>query len=211
MDKSTVMSYWFYFLNLEHDFEETARYVEHTFESVDYKINNQDYNHSNKYTYSIEFAKIIMSTCAEVDILLRELCKIVRPESLNSCQANIHKYGSIILSEIPKIIETNTTIRGRKIYPWMGWKYDGLDSRGHHIGTAPEWWRNYNNIKHNRASYYKSANLITSIESLSALLILNIYLHYYNNMQPYPSPKYIDCSYLAKPIFTAFDMEIPTI
>ena len=97
----------------------TARYVEHTFESVDYKINNQDYNHSNKYTYSIEFAKIIMSTCAEIDILLRELCKIVRPESLNNRQANIHKYGSIILSKIPRIIETNTIIRGKKIYPWM--------------------------------------------------------------------------------------------
>jgi hypothetical protein len=39
---------------------------------------------------------------------------------------------------------------------------------------SPEWWKNYNSIKHNRGEEFHKANLITALNMLGGLLILNI-------------------------------------
>ena len=70
MDK---LNHWRYFLSLEADLVDTLRYVEHTAEQ--------------KGVYSFEFARLLMLTCAEIEVVLKVACREFAgaefPESIN--------------------------------------------------------------------------------------------------------------------------------
>ncbi len=85
--------YWDYYLSLENDLLKTKRFVDFSQES-NLKVN------------SIEFARIILSSCAEIDMVCKELCKKLNKPKCN----NIKNYRETILA-----YNSNFNIFNRKV------------------------------------------------------------------------------------------------
>lgn len=156
MKVEKFMMHWDYFVMLERDFFETHRYVEH---SVD-----------NSSSYSSEFAKLILLTCSEIDVVCKTLCQEIDKGS----KANrIDYYRKTIVKRYPSFDKNQVLFRNKLniITPWEGWNENDQ--------TTPQWWGIHNGIKHDRGANFKDANLINSLYSLSALLILLDHLKYF--------------------------------
>jgi hypothetical protein len=78
---------WYFFLALESDLDATARYVEPTEE--------------NDTTYSIEFARILMSAAAEVEVVAKQLLVSKRPLLLR--KSNIEHLRKRFQKHYPKL------------------------------------------------------------------------------------------------------------
>src|SRR5438045_939603 len=74
--------YWEYFLALDSDLETVARYVE--FDPANYK------------TFSIEFVRLILAACSEIDTVAKLLCESI---DATKPRSNINNYRSTILSK----------------------------------------------------------------------------------------------------------------
>lgn len=148
-----VEDYWEYYLSLESNFINTFRYV-----ALD---------EDNSNSYSIEYFGLIQSICSEIDAIMKVLCEL--PGNSDSHLANIFKYKEILESK--NIFLHNDVITLRRsnytnLMPFEDWK-----------NTVPlNWWKNYNNLKHDRLGNIKSANQYNVLVSLSALYLLEIYL-----------------------------------
>lgn len=145
-------THWNYFLALESDLAKTSRYVE--------------FAQSNLNTYSIEFAHILFAAASEVDVIAKLLCKRLRP---NSACKNIDDYRKTLTEELPDLydMKANITRYNLSFSPWVNWKE----------GKNPDWWRSYNDVKHERDKHFKDATLHHVLNAMGALLILTI-VHY---------------------------------
>lgn len=144
--------YWGYYLALESDLEKLARYIE--------------FDESNFETHSIELAHLLLAASSEVDVVMKELCKLLSPESK---LVNIDSYQEIIKEHMTPIISKNVISNryGLTLSPWSNWD----DSK------SPDWWRGYNNIKHDRSIHFSKANLKNVLNSMAGLFITNIYFN----------------------------------
>jgi hypothetical protein len=75
--------HWQYFLAIESDLTVTSRYVE--------------FNRANFATYTIEFARLLLTACAEVDVLAKLLCKRLDPQA---SPGDIRQYREVLLRTI---------------------------------------------------------------------------------------------------------------
>ena len=150
--------HWSYFLSIEQDLVNLSRYVE--------------FSTSNYQTYSIEIARLIISSVSEIDVILKMICKREFPEKNAS---NINAYYSIITEKLPKLIsfEVRMPRWGLYVRPWELWKQ----------GVPPKWWTANNKIKHHRHSNFYQANLFNLLKSLSALFVVNLFLDQENTEQ----------------------------
>lgn len=159
-------SHWQYFLSLEGDLEATVPFVQ----PVD----------DNFHTYSIEFAKILLSASSEVDAVCRVLAKQIDPDARPD---NINKHRKLILSKYPKFPELKILMPrySHTFYPWKAWA----------SGQNPDWWLSYNDVKHKRYRHFPDANLHNAILSLAGLLALLVYLYHDDlerlSLHPWPS------------------------
>lgn len=156
-------SYWHYFLMLESDFIKTLQFVQ--------------LDETNFQTYSLEFAKQLICISSEFETIAKLLCKQIN----GSSAGNIEQYKKVILQRYPKIALTPVHIDQHKkmtIYPLKPWE---------HEGGKINWWNAYNNIKHERHSYFQSATLEHTLHALGSLLILESYLY----CLAYPAPQNI--------------------
>ena len=144
--------YWNHFLSIETDLWETSRYVE--------------FNVENSQTFSTEFTKIILSACAEVDVVLKKIAKMY---GLNKNHSNFGDYLEIIRSEVPTLITEDVIIEkyNLDVSPFRDWNSD----------SELCWHKSYNNLKHNRGDYYKEGNLDNALTSVGALF--TVVIHYY--------------------------------
>lgn len=154
-----INHHWNYFLAIEKDLESLSRYIE--FEA------------RNLNTHSIELAHLLLSSSAEVDVMLKQYCKQLIS---NASPNNINEYKAIILSENSDILNQQILINrfGLVFTPFENWNN----------GNNPDWWRSYIQVKHNRNDYYHEANLQNTINSVGALLLVNVYYYkelFYNN------------------------------
>ncbi|MCH7827205.1 MAG: hypothetical protein IIC75_04405 [Bacteroidetes bacterium] len=149
--KKTTL-YWNYYLALEKDLEVVARYIE--------------FSESNWNTYSIELARLLLAVSSEVDVVIKEICKMLDPSARNN---NIVEYKKTIKEYLPALISETVYLNryGLKFQPWIKW--DKQDS--------PNWWQSYNKVKHERNQYYEKANLQNILNAFGALLITNIYYY----------------------------------
>ena len=144
--------YWNYFIALESDLEDVSRYIE--------------FNKDNFSTYSIELAHLLLASSSEVDVVIKELCKLISPgEKIE----NINDYKGIIKKHLPDFINETIYINRYEISvkPWVNWNNE----------ENPDWWKSYNNVKHKRNLYFNQANLQNTIRSIGALLITNYYYY----------------------------------
>ena len=138
---------------LENDIKELSRYIE--------------FDESNFKVHSIELTRLLLTTSSEVDVVMKELCKLIEP---NSKAENINAYKKIIKDKLPAIINTgvNCPLYGLSLTPWSNWNGDG----------NPEWWRSYNKVKHERSNNYKRANLKNVLNSVAGLFVSNVHYNH---------------------------------
>jgi hypothetical protein len=160
--------YWQYFLAIESDFEATTRYVE---------VSDKNYS-----TYSVEYVRIFLSACSEIDVIAKMLCKRISP---SKDAKSINDYRDIITPVCPKLHTMKVFIPRYEmvLQPWRNW------------GSAknPDWWTGYNAVKHQRDTSFTEANLKNTINSVAALFCFVLY-YYYRDLADIlsPLPKILD-------------------
>lgn len=144
-------SYWQYFLTIEADFAATARYVEVC--------------KANFKTYPVEYAKLLLASASEIDVLCKVLCKKLDADAGRS---NIDEYRACI-TDWTRLHTEKVLVRRYNIElkPWKAWSKK----------SNPKWWSSYNKVKHQRNQYYSEANLQNCLNSVAALFTLVIYVH----------------------------------
>ncbi len=144
--------HWNYFLAIEEDLYKLSRYV--------------DFSEGNYNTYSLEIARILMASCAEIDVVLKQLSALIDPD----CSAsNINSYYNIITSKLIqfKNFEVTVPLNGLQLCPWSLWNSD----------SPPKWWTANNRVKHHRHEDLKKGNLEHCLNSVAALYIAVLHLY----------------------------------
>lgn len=156
--------HWQYFLALESDLGATTRYVEPV--------------RDNFRSYSIEFARILLSAGSEVDVVAKALCRQI---DASSNARNVVHYREKIRSSYPRFPTMRVVVPrfGFLFEPWREWENE----------EAPSWWRHHNNVKHERATHFRDANLDNAFHAVAGLFCLVLYLYqralYANELQPW--------------------------
>lgn len=147
---------WKHYLALETDFNQISRYVSFTSDNCN--------------CYSIEFSKQYQAICSELDVMCKQYCELL--DSGAKCE-NIIDYAKIITPKRPNIVHAEVLCEEYLLKPWIGW-----DKK------SPSWWFYYNKVKHQRIDigddgrpYYKQANLQNTIDSLSALFVIELNMY----------------------------------
>jgi hypothetical protein len=148
----TPKHHWNYFLALERDLEHLSRYIE--------------FSNANLGTYSIELTHLLLSASSEVDVIMKQLCTLIDPAQVTN---NINEYKTIIQNNLNQFITEEISIDrfGLSYQPWINWSEN----------TNPDWWRSYNNVKHERNIHFSEANLQNTINAIGGLLIAVIYYY----------------------------------
>ena len=144
--------HWNYFLAIEKNLENVSRFIE--------------FANDNKGTYSIEFAYLLLSASSEVDVILKQFCKLL---DNGSSPENINQYKAIIKRRCPEFAKEEIIIEryGMKYKPWLNW-----------LGEQnPVWWNSYNKVKHERNAHFNKANLQNTVNAIGGLLIAVLYFY----------------------------------
>ena len=146
-----MVDHWKYFLILEKEVIDALEYVE--------------LSHKNHDTFSNRFNKILLSIGSEVDVTMKVLCiKFGAPQKTS----NIDSYRSDIMKIRPSFSNIEIEILNYgKIRPWESWLNN----------INPTWWRDYNDLKHERDAYFEKGNLENIIQSLGGLYSVLLYLY----------------------------------
>lgn len=169
IQRTTILQHWNYFLALEEDLVTLSRYIDFS-ENTD-----ENGNHiNNNKVYSSEIQKLLLSICSEVEVVLKEICK-----KLNSANIpkNIKEIYDVISAFKPGLIDFKATMPRfglLTLKPWENWK-----NSTNGVYKSPQWWDDYNLIKHDRSRNYHKANLKNCINAATALYIVNLYLYEY--------------------------------
>ena len=159
--------HWNYFLAIEEDLERLSRFVE--------------FDKRNEECFSVEISRILLASAAEVDIVCKLICKKINP---SSSAHNIKQYRDEILAAFPSIPSRKVILvkYGIELKPWANWN----DPNG-----IPDWWTAYNKIKHKRDTEYHRANLKNTLNAVSGLFIVVLYLYKEKAIEGelFPSPK----------------------
>jgi hypothetical protein len=145
-------AHWHYFLSLVDDLEHTRRYVE---------ISPQNYG-----TFSVEYARIILSAGSEIDVVAKMLYP--RKPAPNK-RLTIQDHRQAIHGEFPQFwsVEAEVPSYGLKFMPWKDWS----------TGKTPDWWNWYNEVKHHRDLHFAKANLECALNTVAGLTVMVWYLY----------------------------------
>ena len=165
------LSHWFYFLSLERDFNRALNYVELA--------------QTNYHAYSNEYAKLLLLSGSELDVVAKLICTKCDP---TQNAKNIMDYRSVLTATFPGIHTVKIDIPRYRIAsePWADW---GLATP-----TSPSWWKAYNNVKHKRDQFFSEANQENTLNALCGLLVLLLY-HYRDETHLQPYPELFDCGF----------------
>ncbi|ENJ2786045.1 hypothetical protein AB0656_000452 [Vibrio parahaemolyticus] len=150
--------HWNLFTVLESDLSSISRFIE--------------FDERNFATFSTELSKLLLSIGSEVDVVFKQLCKVVDEDARRKNIVDYHK----VLSEndcIKSILTETVSIPrfGIEINPFEEWDAD----------TRPQWWKSYNKVKHDRQENYHEASLENVLRSLAALMLCVFYLKKLSN------------------------------
>lgn len=142
---------WDYYLILERRVTATSQYV-------DFDVKNYD-------TFSNEYANLLLSICAEADVMFKLVCGF---ETSNTY--NISHYKSELANDLSSIEVDAPNYHLPTLIPFFEW--DESKSYRFNSKTKPFWWEAYNKVKHNRFDYMEMANLKNVVYALGGLFIL---------------------------------------
>lgn len=151
INRTNSLSHWNYFLAIEQDLEHLARYVDLS---------------SNDETFSIEIARLLLSACSEIEVVLKLLAQKNKP---NTSASNINEYFADVVPFFPKIINFEVQIpkHGINHKPWSNWS----------AGSPPKWWTDHNKVKHTRHMHFQLATLKNCLNATGGLFITLLYLY----------------------------------
>lgn len=147
--------YWKHYIVLEEDFMNTLRYVE---------LQQDNFN-----TYSVEFNKLLQSICSEFDVVCKEICKLY-----DTTKNNIKEYAEVILRKFENLTNEVINLRGDNSFflkPLENWIVNPEYK-------SPQWWHDYNSVKHDRANNFRKANMGNVLEALASLYLIEMYFAY---------------------------------
>ena len=102
-----IETHWNYLLAIENDLENLSRYIE--------------FDKKNFECFSVEIARILLASSAEVDVVCKQLCR-----KLNSASSakSINQYRNEIKGVYPNIhnFEILLPRYGLELKPWSNWK-----------------------------------------------------------------------------------------
>ena len=159
--------HWEYYLVLERDFLATERYV--SFELGDNYLYTSAsvLNAENSLIYSNEYIKQYQAICSEVDVIMKSICK----EFGNTSAEKMPDYTTDILQRWPNIKNQKVEMKDIELQPFLNWNETPYQ--------APDWWKPYNAVKHQRIDNYKNANLKNVLNALAGVYILcNYFVKY---------------------------------
>ena len=147
------LAHWNYFLALEKDLEVLSRYIE--------------FAQRNFACYSLEITRILFSAASEVDVVAKQLCVKLNP---NSSASNINQYRDEIKNVYPDLPNFRVTIPrfGLELSPWTNWN----NPQG-----VPDWWTAYNKVKHHRNTDFHKGNLRNCLNAVAGLFVIVLYLY----------------------------------
>jgi hypothetical protein len=156
--KSPLLVHWSFFEAIDADLHEYSRYIE--------------FDARNFAAYSVNFARLYLSICSEIDVVLKMLCKHLGQPAQGS---DINHYRDVITQKYQNFGTSRVLVRpmNRLFVPWSEWKTPKKDN--------PAWWRSYNDVKHERNVYFTEANLKNVLLSASGLLVA---LWYWSHCEP---------------------------
>lgn len=148
-----IEPHWNYLLAIERDLDELSRYVE--------------FDKKNFDCFSIEIARILLASGAEVDVVCKRICRAVNAKSR---AANINQYRSKIKPAFPAIPNFGVLLPrfGLRLTPWDEWNKEN---------GVPLWWTAYNRIKHQRDTEFERANLKNALNAVAGLFVMVLYLY----------------------------------
>lgn len=151
--RQETLIHWNYFLSIEEDLYKLSRYV--------------DFSKQNDSTFSLEIARILMASSAEVDIVLKQLCLAINDSSTAN---NINHYFEQITSNISnfKTFKVLIPSQGLELTPWVTWGSN----------KPPIWWTANNKVKHHRHEHFAKASLKNCLNSVAGLYISILHLYF---------------------------------
>lgn len=174
-------SFWSYYLELERQFIETKRYVE--------------FSSDNDKAYSVEYLKLYQAICSEIDVVGKEIASDVVPGFKVDSNTNIKKWGFNLQKVFGAIKDSEVEFDELYVVkPFENWEYEeyakkngARDLRIVGQKTTIVWWRNYNDVKHQRIGLvsgkknFQLANQKNVVLSLAALFLLEwTYMNHIN-------------------------------
>lgn len=146
------LSNWDYYLVLERELVNSFSFVE---------LSNDNFS-----TYSVEFAKMLLSICSEFDSVFKdyvELRSANRPSNIKEAFECLSALNDITFVNEVVDIAINQSISLKPFNAWTSGMYAKLP-----------WWDSYNAVKHDRGTYFREANLKNCLNSLAALFCIEI-------------------------------------
>lgn len=149
--RQETLIHWNFFLSIEEDLDRLGRFVDFS---------------GNDNSYSIEIARLFLAACSEVDVVLKQLCKALNP---NSTADSIHAYHIEIVNTLHNFKEFEVILPRYEmtLKPWTDWTK----------GQPPFWWNAHNKVKHHRHQHFDKANLKNCLNSIAALYISVLHLY----------------------------------
>lgn len=168
-----VSSYWNYYLELEETFKQTQKYVA--------------FDKHNDRTYSVEYLRLIQAVCSEIDVVAKEIADHFDPDFHKISKPNISHWGYVIVNNMPQITKARISFTNDYVVnPWENFGYTTCTDKNGVTRykllpncKTPNWWSDYNKMKHQRTSRspdgeinFVKANLKNMVLSLAALFSL---------------------------------------
>ena len=160
-----IPEHWDYFLTLEEDVQALSRWIA--------------FSKSNENVYSIELARLLMTACAEIDVIAKSVCARMEssrpPDGINGYRAVLMRDAGLISKAVVRMPRY-----GIELAPWRDW------GSGE---SPPTWWQAHNKVKHHRSEHFNQATLKNVWNSVGGLLVL-LHLYYaYDRVHIGPVPK----------------------
>jgi hypothetical protein len=155
IQQTAIEPHWNYMLAIERDVERLSRYVE--------------FDQRNFGCFSIEIARILLATAAEVDVVCKQIC-----QNLNGTTKaqNIHEFQKEIVAGFPNLPQFEVVLPRfdlPALCPWKEWSTSSA--------TSPGWWKAYNKTKHERHAQYNLANLDNALNAVAGLFVIVLHLY----------------------------------
>ena len=171
MKESDIKHNWYYFCSLASQLDETEQFVDHSIDNKGNIVNGK--------TFSNEFAKLLMLSSSEFEVISKSLC--IESGAKVAKNANIRTISKTLLKFYPRIGETAISTPYTTITPLKDWKIIQIQNKNgktDEIVYGLSWWTPHNLIKHERNKHFELANLQNCVDSLASLMVLELYLSY---------------------------------
>lgn len=164
MEKDEFIRHWEYLCSIAKRLEETSEYVYH---------GSDGENLLHDKVYSDAFKQILLLAGAEFENMSKSLC-VLSGYDLKSIK-NIRDISIYILDKYPKIGETKIYTKYWGNAPLDKWCINYNQEKECQV-EGLEWWKAYNNVKHDINDSYKQCTLENAMSAVCSLFVIDLYV-----------------------------------